>query len=143
MVGANPGPQFKEIYDQAKEEELAQQRMAMSDCTNAGEEESEEDELTISQSRKVVTEETVEYRVSQSRKIPGYNEEKMQVRSGKQICCFFCDITIIFQGKFCQATFIHTANEMLLRWTTFPAVHPWAFIISAWELSVWSALGYA
>ena len=97
-AGANPGPQFKEIYNKARDEELAQRRLAVRDCNNTDEEESEEDQLTISQSRKVTTEETVEYRVSQSKKVPRYNEDKMQVRSGKQICWIL--VMCIFSREF-------------------------------------------
>ena len=57
-VGGNPGAQFDEIYKKSKEDELAQRCMEEKDCIATGDD-SEKDLFTISQSRKVITEQTV------------------------------------------------------------------------------------
>ena len=80
-VGGNPGAQFNEIYKKSKQDELAKRCKEAKDCS-ATDGDSEEDQLTISQSRKVTTEQTVEYSVSKSKKKSLGDDDRMQVRSG-------------------------------------------------------------
>jgi hypothetical protein len=80
-VGGNPGAQFDEIYKKSKENELAKRCMEAKDCS-ATDGDSEEDQLTISQSRKVTTEQTVQFSVSKSKKKSLGDKDRMQVRSG-------------------------------------------------------------
>ena len=93
-VGGNPGAQFDEIYKKSKEDELAQRCMEEKDCIATGDD-SEKDLFTISQSRKVITEQTVQYSVSQSKKKPPGDHNRMQVRSDAIDLLVF-DHTLLF-----------------------------------------------
>ena len=66
-VGANPGAEYKMLYKKAAEEELEKRAILKRDRT--GEDDSEEEQLTISQSTRVVIEKTIEeHTISQSAK---------------------------------------------------------------------------
>ena len=93
-VGGNPGAQFDEIYKKSKEDELAKRCMEEKDTIATGDD-SEKDVFTISQSRKVITEQTVQYSVSQSKKKPPGDHNRMQVRSDAIDLLVF-DHTLLF-----------------------------------------------